>query len=676
MDRRELLELAKSETVLQAASPEEALNEAAKQFGLPTQDLAVEPMDEGRFRVRILKRDGAFLLQLAPDGMNATLVYVLPPLGAGAAVTSQAVLERLQSMGVTHGVREEAVAQAIAQVQVSGQPGTAVIVAEAVPAAAGQDAQLEFTPPEIAEGLGKDQPRRYLVRKGQAFGHKRALTMGRPGFTILGHEIPATAGRDLTPKPAEEIELGKDGVLHARQSGFLRLTGPVPGRPQDELRLEPAVQVAPDKLQASLSLYPALPPSPPYRPALILELLSEHGVVEGIRHKDLEKICHYVNRQQKPAIRVRVAEGRRPVPGTDGRVEYAVETRPQAGALLSDGRMDFRQRGFLRGVKAGQVVARRMPAGPGQPGRTVLGEELPAQGGQEIALSAGENIEVSADGSAFHAARDGVLLISSSRELSVVELYEHSGDVDYSVGNLDIEGSLSVSGSVRPGFSLKAKGDILIGDTLEAAQVEAGGSVAVGRGVVGKGKCRVRAGNQIKALYAEGATLIAREGIEIADSLLYCDVFCGTELVVTQRTGRIAGGTCVVAGRICAKEVGTEAGAKTRLVLGLSREQYMESLDLQGQIEAIRQEATRPGTDPRTQDRYMKLVEGLKERLEEQQAKYSAGFSGVRVEILGRIFPPTEIVFRLHSSVVREPLKGVVFFFDDVTRTVIHRPLS
>lgn len=160
------------------------------------------------------------------------------------------------------------------------------------------------------------------------------------------------------------------------------------------------------------------------------------------------------------------------------------------------------------------------------------------------------------------------------------------------------------------------------------------------------------------------------------DSLLYCDVFCGTELVVTQRSGRIAGGTCVVAQRVRAKEIGTEAGAKTCLILGLNREQYMESLDLRGQIDAIQQEAYRPGTDARTQDRYLRLIEGLKERLEEQQSKFSKKFAGVRVEILSWIYPPTEISFRHHTFNVKEPLKGVVIFFDEVTGAVVHRPLA
>ncbi len=676
MDRNELQQLTKSEAVLEASSREEALSEAVRQFALPGQDLEITPVEEGRFRARVLKRDGAFLVQAAPDGMTAELVYVLPALGSGAQVTVQQVLDRLHSMGVTHGIDQDAVTQAVEQASHSGQPSFGDVVAHSTPPVDGQDAKLEFTPPEIGETLGKQDVARHLVRKGEVFGRKIPITLAQPGQTVLGNTIAGLGGQDLTPALGEEIEIEEDNSLRARISGFLLLGEQSRSNPRGVLRIEPAVYVSEGGWQATLSLYPLIPSSPPYTPSLLLALLAEQGVVEGIRSDDLQKICRYIGQQSKPISRVLVAEGRKPVRGSDGRVEYSVETRPRVGTILPDGRIDFRQRGFLKTVKTGEVVAQLIPAGAGQPGITVLGEEQPTEPGQEVTITAKQNIEVSPDGLSYRAARDGVLLTSPSHEISVVDLYEVQGDVDYSIGDLQMEGSLSISGSVQAGFRVQAKGDILVGGTLEAARLEAGASVAVSRGIVGKGKCQVRAGTQITALYAEGATLIAREGIEVVDSLLHCDVFCGTELKATQRSGRIAGGTCVVKERICAKEVGTEAGVRTHLILGLSREQYMETLELQGQIEAIRREANRPGTDARTQDRYLRLVESLQGQMSELESNFPKDFPDVRVEILGRIYPPTQITFGRHTCKVDEPLKSVAFIFDAATESVIHRPLG
>lgn len=38
-------------------------------------------------------------------------------------------------------------------------------------------------------------------------------------------------------------------------------------------------------------------------------------------------------------------------------------------------------------------------------------------------------------------------------------------------GNIDFPGEVRIKGDVKPGFSVKAKGDILIGGVIEAATV-------------------------------------------------------------------------------------------------------------------------------------------------------------------------------------------------------------
>ena len=65
------------------------------------------------------------------------------------------------------------------------------------------------------------------------------------------------------------------------------------------------------------------------------------------------------------------------------------------------------------------------------------------------------------------------------------------GNVDYDYGNIDFNGSVHITGSVLPGFTVKAKGDIVVDKNVEDAYLEAGGDINVKMGISGKGSCKV-----------------------------------------------------------------------------------------------------------------------------------------------------------------------------------------
>lgn len=665
-----------TELEIQATSPEEALVQASRQLGLPDRDLKVLPQGENIFLVQIAKRDGLFELFIEPDQTRVILKYLFPPIGTGKAVTLEDVLSRLHSMGVTHGIDKKALGKAVSESRRTQRPCRDIVGANYTPPVDGRDASIEYLPEDIAKGLNADSPVKHLVRKGEVIARKTPLVMPQVGRTVMGVEIPGKGGRDMTPKNGEGVEFTIDNAFIARRSGFLQLVAPASVRESGSLKIIPPVQISPDGLQATITLYPLLLPDRVYTPQLLLELLEEYGVRQGIRQADLTKICRYISERKTPVINLLIAQGQAPVRGEDGKVNFAVETQPQAGTILSDGRIDFHQRGFLRGLKKGEVIAHKIPPTVGKPGVNVLGKELPAARGKEAALSARTNIEISADGEWYRASRDGAVLVLPGGEIAIVDRFEHQGDVDYSVGNLKMEGSLVISGSVKAGFSVEAKGDILIGGSIEAARVTAGASLGVLRGIIGKEKGIVRAGTRLTALYVDAATLICDGDIEIADALMHSEVFCRNQLLVIQKTGRIAGGTCVVGKKICAREIGTAAGANTRLIIGLTRDQHLALLDIQGKIQSIQMEIDRPGTSEIIKNRYLGLIEELKAQQSRMTQSFPADFPGCQVEVQGRIYPGVEIVFGIQSLQVTEILSHVVFKYDMNSQSVYQEPLG
>ena len=87
-----------------------------------------------------------------------------------------------------------------------------------------------------------------------------------------------------------------------------------------------------------------------------------------------------------------------PIHGKNARFEALVEDarkrilKPQE---REDGTVDMRDLGKQITVDKGDALMRRLPPEGGRDGFTIKGETLPAEGGDDIALAAGEGTEIS-----------------------------------------------------------------------------------------------------------------------------------------------------------------------------------------------------------------------------------------------------------------------------------------
>lgn len=214
----------------------------------------------------------------------------------------------------------------------------------------------------------------------------------------------------------------------------------------------------------------------------LMAALQSAGVVHGL---DDDAIATVARQLEDPgaAIDVVIARGSAPEAGTAGCLRGELLAAREAGHARADASIDYRERTTLHPVAAGAPVAEIVPPTPGKPGRSVLGRALPCKPGRPHAQREGPGVR--RQGDVLVAARDGVIL-ASERKVDVVDLYTHSGDVDYDSGNLHSKGSLVVKGDVRAGFRADADGDIEVAGAVLDGAVDAGGSVRVGQGVLGQ----------------------------------------------------------------------------------------------------------------------------------------------------------------------------------------------
>ena len=259
-----------------------------------------------------------------------------------------------------------------------------------------------------------------------------------------------------------------------------------------------------------------------------------------------------------------VASAMAPVPGSDGRLELCLATEMAPGRERPDGGIDFRDRGYFHQVRAGDRLARYTPPSAGKPGIGLDGQVVPARQGEHTRPQLGPGVAETAGG-VIVARRDGVVVWVQGRVLDVTDVVEHKGDVDFVHGNLDVRGTLLIHGDVRPDFTARATGDVVVKGHVDQGTVESSGNVKILGSIIGgtDDDGGVRAGGNILCHHAIDARLVAGGTIEIQDSLFRCDVLA-SHLECERGHGRIVGGA-VRSLTIRVKVAGSEAGIQTLL---------------------------------------------------------------------------------------------------------------
>ncbi|MEW5960461.1 MAG: FapA family protein [Chloroflexota bacterium] len=345
------------------------------------------------------------------------------------------------------------------------------------------------------------------------------------------------------------------------------------------------VTVSQNKLQALLTIRQE--PPTPYQATVddVYQALAKVGVKYGILK---DKIQDIISHELYPAQEI-VAEGQKPQPGEDGSLEYLF-SRDRAGQPQEMGyRVDHYNLSLTKNVIASQVLVRRIPAIPGQPGTTVTGRPIPAPKVHEARLPVGKGTKISETNPLeLIAGIDGFVRLNrkSFDQVIVEQVFDVFGDVDMSTGYLDVEGAVHIRGDVQTGFKVKATGDIIIDGLIKSCQLEAGGSIHIkGGGIGGLSRATLKAGDDIVVKFVDQADLTAGGSIAIADEALDCTlqaeetIKVGDEILLT---GSIVGGRVTAGYEIRVVNVGNANGIRTRLRVGerpslLTRRQNMQT---------------------------------------------------------------------------------------------------
>ncbi|HCB92583.1 MAG TPA: DUF342 domain-containing protein [Selenomonas sp.] len=367
-------------------------------------------------------------------------------------------------------------------------------------------------------------------------------------------ELMARAVREMAGVPyriAEPIELPSDFVYTVLEDGE---------EPPDELAFAKVmVEISRDRMKATVR-YDTRAGSRIPTKEMVLEALNEKGVVYGIKEdaidRGVESMASFV-----------AAEGLPPVNGDDAYIDRKFDLSTKGKPFVDHyDRVDYKNLNLFVLTKKNDTLAIRIPQTKGTPGKNIFGDTVPAKNGKPIPMPEGKNTKVIGENRLI-AEIDGQI-VDTGKKISVDSKLVIKGAVGVATGNIDFDGSVEIAGGVQQGFMVKATGDIEIKGGVSGAEVE-GRNVFIGGGITGMNRGRVRATQDVRAMFTENAQVEAGRDIYISDVVLHSTLRAGSRIIMEEKHGQITGGITVAGEEVNAKIIGNQAFVVTRVSVGV-----------------------------------------------------------------------------------------------------------
>ncbi len=370
----------------------------------------------------------------------------------------------------------------------------------------------------------------------------------------------------------------------------------------------------------------------------VVGTLKKAGIVIGLKEEDIKTYLEEMD-YNGPLL---AAEGDKPKHGNDAQIEYKVRVGDDVVHFEEDesGKVDFRNLELLENVVVGQLLAVKVPAEEGIPGRTLFNKVLPAKSGKDMKISHGKGTILSEDGKELTAEINGQVVFKANK-ISVEPVYVVNGDVSLETGNIVFLGSVIVAGSVQDNFVVKAAGNIEVKGTVQKASLEAEGDIIIHQGIMGREEAKIEStGGTVFAKFVQSATVVAENDVFVPEGIMHSHVDAGKRIYSNGRRARIVGGVIRAGDEVNARFLGADVSTKTDITVGINPKVLQQIYDLKSAKESIEEELTQIRLNKRTletQKRNAGTLSGEKEKMLEditsQESKLSERLDEINLEL-------------------------------------------
>ncbi|MFZ5353814.1 MAG: DUF342 domain-containing protein [Bacillota bacterium] len=323
----------------------------------------------------------------------------------------------------------------------------------------------------------------------------------------------------------------------------------------------------------------------------IIEALNAKGVTEGL-----------ANLFQKPLTvqkEIVVAEGIPPTNGEDAILKY-FELSDKKPVVKEDGSVNHYDLNLIDNVVVNAWVGEKIPPTSGRPGLTVTGKIIPGKNGRDAKLKYDRKTiaEFQEPGKiVLRALIDGAVKFDGDK----IRIDNHliiPGDVGFETGNINFDGYVTIKGTVKDGFSVRAKHDIEIMGPMGVGAVEeiisTDGSIYIKGGIYGKNTARIEAKKNVFVKYCNECTITAGDDINVGFYALDCSL-SAKRILMDPVHGKIIGGNIVAQIQVVSGIIGNKNEKKTFInVQGFDRLAIKHEFEsLLGKYKDLLQEASK-----------------------------------------------------------------------------------
>jgi uncharacterized protein (DUF342 family) len=434
------------------------------------------------------------------------------------------------------------------------------------------------------------------------------------------------------------------------------------------------LEVSDDRMIATLIL---LNRDLPDKPSVddLREVLRTHGIVSGISGEQLTAM------QASPAYGESfvVARGRTPPLKVISEVTYGFDPGPMVSQSdLSNprpasheqdcGPVDLKNVRVFQNVQAGDELVRRTVITPAMCGEDVFGNPIEPEFSKATRPKPGRGVKEDEQSGTITALVTGHADLTQGK-VNVMESLDISGDVDYSVGNIDFVGDLKILGSVHPGFHVRAGRSLTINGNVDRAHIACAGDLTVIGIVFGAGETTINVDGNAAISALDQCEINVRGDLSVTNYMRHCTARVGGNLDIVSKKGNLVGGEVQVYRHVEVTSLGSRMAALTKLTVGrnpfaehnpdelrtelFAQEKKLKQIMLG--IEALRKRMASLGPEPSlnerleklmlAQEQYVPKLEELRSQLAEAQ-RNAVYFRESRISVRDTVHPGVVVNFR------------------------------
>ena len=307
------------------------------------------------------------------------------------------------------------------------------------------------------------------------------------------------------------------------------------------------------------------------------DLLGKNGIIYGL--VDDQGLETFIKEEKYKATFLKVAEGLESIDETDAEVVYLFDRDYlKPGRFSEDGTIDFKERGKIPFVSAGDVLAEKIPPKEGKDGVSIFGDSILKAKAMDISFILGKGVRLSKDGLQVISDVNGNPKAKPTGEISVNDAYYIEGDVDFTTGHVKFDKNVYITGSIKRGFRVEAI-DVVV-NAVDGGIIKAQGDVFIQNGAAA---AVIEARGSIKAGFMLKSKVSCMSNMTIVKEIIHCEIVL--EGALEMKRGRMFSSSITAKGGVKIFNIGSAASSPATITVGTSNYLKKELQNIDSVIE-------------------------------------------------------------------------------------------